>query len=362
MKKTENSGIVFDIQKFTVHDGPGIRTNIFFKGCPLRCLWCSNPEGLKSKPQVGVYSNRCIGVDKCGLCLRVCPKVEEGALVIKDNRIDHINRKVCTDCLLCAEECPSQGTLKIWGREMSVPEVLEVVLADREFYEKSGGGITLSGGEVFLQWAFARELLEACKTEGINTCVESALHCDPDLLDIVYPQVDLVITDIKHMNPQTHKTLTGIGNQRILDNIKKTATMGLPLVIRVPVVPDHNNDEANLRATAEFITSNLGNQIKQVQLLPYRELGVDKYEALGMAYPMADFTPPERGIWEADIHHLVEVMQEYGVPAVAGTTKRYDLSLSKKQATLVPQLGAGPGRGGYKRLPVDHRDRPEYPL
>ena len=269
-------------------------------------------------------SNRCIGIDKCNLCLRLCPKIDEGALVIKDNRIDHINREICTNCLRCAEECPSQGTLKIWGREMSVPEVLEVVLADREFYKKSGGGITLSGGEVFLQWAFARELLEACKTEGINTCVESALHCNPNLLDIVYPQVDLVITDIKHMDSEIHKTLTGVGNTRILGNIMKTADMGLPLVIRVPVVPEHNNSEVNLRATAQFIATHLGNQVKQVQLLPYRELGLDKYEALGMAYPMTDFTPPEQSVWEADIHHLVEVVQEYGVPAVAGTTKKYN--------------------------------------
>ncbi|MEA1923570.1 MAG: glycyl-radical enzyme activating protein [Pseudomonadota bacterium] len=325
MKKTGNSGVVFDIQKFTVHDGPGIRTNVFLKGCPLRCLWCSNPEGLKSKPQVGVYSKRCIGIDKCGLCLRVCPKAEEGALVIKDNRIDHINRNVCTSCLRCAEECPSQGTLKVWGREMSVSEVLEVVRADREFYEKSGGGITLSGGEVFLQTAFARELLEACKSEGINTCVESALHCDPNLLDIIYPQVDLVITDIKHMDSDVHKTLTGVGNTRILRNIMKTADMGLPLVIRVPVVAEHNNSEDNLRATAQFIATHLGNQVKQVQLLPYRELGLDKYEALGMTYPMADFTPPERSIWEENILHLLEIMQEYGIPAVAGTTKKYDI-------------------------------------
>ncbi len=325
MTDSGNSGIIFDIQKFTVHDGPGIRTNVFLKGCPLRCLWCSNPEGLKSKPQVGVYSNRCIGIDKCGLCLRVCPRIEEGALVIKDNRIDHINRNVCTDCLLCAEECPSQGTLKIWGRKMSVAEVLKIVLEDVEFYEKSGGGITLSGGEVFKQAAFARELLAACKAEGINTCVESALHCDSGLLDMVYPQVDMVITDIKHMDSDIHKKLTGVGNTQILDNIIKTASMGLPMVIRVPVVAAHNNSEDNLRATAQFIASNLGSQVRQVQLLPYRELGVDKYKALDMDYPMADFTPPERSVWEADIRHLVEVMQEYGVPAVAGTTKKYDI-------------------------------------
>ncbi len=325
MKQSGNTGIIFDVQKFTVHDGPGIRTNIFLKGCPLRCLWCSNPEGLKSGPQVGVYANRCIGIDKCGLCFRACPEIDNGALVIKDNRIDHINREVCTDCLRCAEECPSQGTLKVWGREMSVAEVLEIILADQEFYEKSGGGVTLSGGEVFLQAAFARELLEACKTSGINTCVESALHCDSNLLDMVYPQVDLVITDIKHMDSEIHKKLTGVGNQRILNNIKKTADFGLPLVIRIPVVAEYNNDEANIRNTAEFIASCLGSQVKQVQLLPFRELGLDKYQALGMEYPMSDFIPSERSVWEANLLHLAGIMQEYGVPAVAGTTQKYDL-------------------------------------
>ncbi|HZK44455.1 MAG TPA: glycyl-radical enzyme activating protein [Syntrophomonadaceae bacterium] len=313
-------GNIFNIQKFTIHDGPGIRTELFFKGCPLRCKWCSNPESLKLKQEVGVTAIRCIGVDKCNLCIEACP-LGEAAFVIDNNIITGINREVCTDCLECVEACPSNA-LKIWGREMNVEEVMKVLLEDREFYQKSGGGITLSGGEVLLQWQFVLELLKECKKASLHTCVETAMHCQPEILDQIYPYVDLVITDIKHMDAEKHREYTGVRNDLILRNIKKTVQMGMPLVIRIPVVPGHNNDEKNIRATAQFIADELGNRVKQVQLLPYRQLGEEKYKSIGMPYPMGTFEVPERRVWEENIRHLVEVMQEYGVPAVAGTTEK----------------------------------------
>ena len=322
--KKSSKGLVFNIQRFTVHDGPGIRTEVFLKGCPLKCRWCSNPEGIKPFREVGVYSDRCLGIDKCGLCLEACPKAEEGALIVAENKIVGLERSVCDGCQACAEVCPSPNTMKIWGREMTVSDVVDVILADCDFYERSGGGVTLSGGEVFFQWKFALEILKECKLHKLHTCVESTLHCKSDLLEEAYPWVDLVITDIKHMDPSIHKELTGITNQLILKNIKKTAQLDVPLVIRIPVVAENNNSEKNIRSTAEFIEKELKNNVTQVQLIPFRELGVDKYKSLGLEYPMHYFQPPKREDWEKNIKHLVALMKSYGVPAVAGTSSKIE--------------------------------------
>jgi len=314
-------GVVFNIQRYTLHDGPGIRTEVFFKGCTLHCRWCSNPEGINAEIEVGVFKNRCIGIDRCGYCLSACPQSRDGIFIVEDNKIAGIDRKKCTKCCKCAEACPSNA-LKTWGEKMSVPDVMKVILADRAFYEKSGGGATLSGGEVLMQWEFARALLKACKKNSLHTCMESSLHYRTDVLEHIYPYVDLVITDIKHMNSTRHKQFTGAGNELILKNIKRTVEFNMPLVIRIPVVPDHNNNEENIRATAEFIVRELNSCVNQVQVLPYRQLGMEKYTSLGIDYYMANFTPVERSIREQNIRYLVEVMKSYGVPAVAGTTNK----------------------------------------
>lgn len=277
----EIEGTVFNIQRYTIHDGPGIRTEVFFKGCLLRCKWCSNPESYNSELELGVYSNRCIGVNKCGYCFSVCPLSQEHVILVKDNIVTGINRDKCTNCNKCAEACPADA-LMIWGRKMTVSALLKVILADREFYEKSGGGVTLSGGEVLMQWEFARELLEQCKIKRLHTCIESSLQCRTEILEKIYPFVDLVITDIKHMDSGQHYLMTGVGNELILKNIKRTIELDMPLVIRIPVVPEHNNSEENIKATAQFIAKELTNQVKQVQLLPYRQLGTEKYKSLGL--------------------------------------------------------------------------------
>ena len=318
--REETEATIFNIQRFTIHDGPGIRTEVFFKGCPLRCKWCSNPESFKIKQEVGVTASRCIGVDKCGYCTKVCSAVQE-ALVVEDNQVIAINREACTDCLKCVEACPSNA-LKVWGQKMTVKDVMKVILLDREFYLKSGGGVSLSGGEVLNQWQFALELLKECKKARLHTCVETAMHCKTEILDQIYPYVDLIITDIKHMNAGKHREFTGVSNELILQNIKKTASMGMSMVIRIPVVPGHNNDEENIRATARFIADELNNRVKQVQLLPYRPLGEEKYKSLGIEYPMGNFNVPERRVWEGNILHLVGIMKEYDVPVVAGTTAK----------------------------------------
>jgi pyruvate formate lyase activating enzyme len=317
--------LVSSIQKYTIHDGPGIRTEIFFTGCTMRCLWCSNPETIAPKAQIGVYPDKCVSLEKCGACVKVCPQGGQ-PLGFKDGVIQADGMlDACTGCFRCTDTCPSRA-LKRWGELMTVEELMKVILEDRNLYRKSGGGVTLSGGEVLLQWEFAALLLEACKKAGINTCVETALNCPSEHMEAVYPFADLVITDIKHMDTTKHRACTGAGNELVLNNIRRTADLGKPLVIRTPVVPGYNNDEANIRATGAFIRDQLDGKIVQYQLLPYRKLGLEKYEALGMPYPMGEYDPPERSIRERELLRYADMLvSEYGIPAVAGTGKKLEL-------------------------------------
>ncbi len=314
-------GCVFNIQRYTIHDGPGIRTEVFLKGCPLNCRWCSNPESIRLQPVVGVYSSRCIGADKCGYCLKECPRAAEGALIREGAVITGINRDVCTDCLKCAEACPSNA-LMVWGKKYTTGNLMKTIMADSDFYKKSGGGVTLSGGEPLVQWRFAMALFSECKRNGIHTCLESSLHVRPEILEQLYTSADMIITDIKHMDPAKHREYTGAGNELILSNIVKTAQEGKPLIIRVPVVPEHNNDEENMHATARFIIEKLNNRVTQVQLLPYRQLGAEKYKSLGREYPMEYLVPPERSVWEMNIKYLAELLASYGIAASAGATAK----------------------------------------
>ena len=319
--KNRIKGYVFNIQRFTIHDGPGIRTEIFLKGCPLHCKWCSNPESLKAYPQVGVYASRCIGIEVCGQCLSSCPLGNEQIFSIQEGKISGINRDICIDCLKCTDVCPANA-LMVWGKTYSVDDIIDVVMSDIEFYENSGGGVTLSGGDPLIQWKFTRAILKECKRRGIHTCMETELAIHPGILAKVAPYADLIITDIKHMDPGKHKEYTGVDNVRILENILSLAKKGKHLIIRIPVVPGHNDSRENIEATARFIRDKLDNQVTQVQLLPYRQLGVEKYESLGLCYGMDGFQTTERKVWEENILSLVEVMKSYGVPAVAGSSSK----------------------------------------
>ena len=320
MNKTQ--GIVFNIQRYTIHDGPGIRTEVFLKGCPMHCKWCSNPESIDPRQELGLYPTKCIGLDKCGLCVKACPLGDKTPLSFSDNKIVSIDRNRCTRCLACAKTC-YLNAIKVWGTVMSVDEAIKQILADRDFYQKSGGGVTLSGGEVTVQWKFSLEILKESKKQHVHTCVETGMHCSPEILAKFYPYTDLMITDIKHMDPEIHRKYTGQDNTRILRNIEKTVNAGVPLIIRIPIIPGVNNDEDNIRKTAEFIANKLHNKVVQVQLLPYRKMGTEKYASLEQEYPMGDgYEMPPREVWEKNILGLTEVMKSYGVPAVAGASSK----------------------------------------
>jgi len=310
-------GNIFNIQRFTVHDGPGIRTEIFMKGCVLRCKWCSNPESFAVHSELGVYPSKCVGEKVCGACVKACPQSDRSALNFSEDKIVSINRAVCDNCMLCYDACPSDA-LKIWGVEMEVEEVMRVVLADRNFYTRSGGGVTLSGGESMLQAEFAAAILKRCVEEGIHTCVESAFHVPPKNLDLVQPYTDMFITDIKHMDSKVHEEFTGVGNELIHKNIIRMAASGKPLLLRLPIIPDVNDQEEHIDKVSDFIMDNVKGLVAQVQFLRFRRLGEEKYKSLGLKYRMEEINP-ERENYEAHIRGLVARMAARGIPAVAGT-------------------------------------------
>ncbi len=314
---SEIKGTVFNVQRYTVHDGPGIRTELFLKGCPLRCEWCGNPESFVKKRQIALYKSKCIGIEKCGDCIKVCPKKDESAFVIEDDKIVAINKNVCDDCLLCYNECPSDA-LKIWGEHMTVEEAMHIIRKDKEFYSKNNGGVTISGGEALLQPKFVTEVFKKCQEENIHTCLETALHVKSEILDDVMPYTDMVITDIKHMDSEIHKKFVGVGNEEVLKNIKKLVTYNKPIILRIPVIPNFNDSVKQINDIGDFILNELNNKIIQVQLLRYRPLGIEKYEGLNMEYKME--VTKERASFEEEIQNFVEMLKEKNIKAFAGAS------------------------------------------
>lgn len=298
---TSIKGRVFNIQRYSLHDGTGIRTLVFLKGCPLRCLWCSNPESQKGIPELGFIASRCTGVaGACGgACLSVCPAA--GMHLGKDGK-PIIDRQVCDACGVCAKACP-EDALKVVGRDMSVDEVLTEVEKDRPFYRKSGGGVTIGGGEPLLQYRFTADLLEAAHGVYLHTALETCGFAPWEHFELVLKHVDLLHIDLKHMDPIRHRELTGQSNELILANLRRIPSVKSPqdVIVRFPVIPGCNDSVENIRDMTEFV---MGLGFKQLELIPYHRMGISKYAQYGMVYPLPECESPS----ESDMARLREIV------------------------------------------------------
>ena len=277
----QTRGLVFDIQRYSIHDGPGIRTLVFLKGCPLRCEWCCNPESQRNTPEIEFRSSLC---QQCGQCLLVCPRGAVNPDLSVADTAAKIDRELCDACGRCVAGCPT-GALRLVGRWYTVAEMLAEVLRDAAFYRRSGGGVTLSGGEPLAQAAFAAELLRACYEHNVGTAVETSGLVGWPAFERVLPWTDLVLFDLKHTDDATHRQLTGVSNRLILDNLRRLRAVGVEVILRLPLIPPLNTSAENLAATAD-LAAELG--IRQVHLMPFHQLGKDKYRRLGQEYALAE--------------------------------------------------------------------------
>ena len=274
---------VFNVQRFSLGDGPGIRTTVFMKGCPLNCLWCHNPESKNAYPELMLYPDKCIG---CGSCLKVCPK---GLHTIGEQGEHLIDREKCARCFACSESCV--GALEAAGKEMSVEEVLTEVLKDNAFYLNSGGGMTLSGGEPLMHFDFSLALLQSAKERGLHTCIETCGYAPWEHIEALIPYVDIFRWDVKEIDPARHKEYTGVSNERILENLRKLSAAGAEIVLRCPIIPGLNDRKEHLSGIAALAEELSG--VTRVDVEPYHPLGQGKSEALGRDYPLSHLSFPE---------------------------------------------------------------------
>ncbi|MBM3744391.1 MAG: glycyl-radical enzyme activating protein [Acidobacteria bacterium] len=291
----EPSGLVFNILRFCLHDGPGIRTTVFLKGCPLSCWWCHNPEGQSSEPELLYYAARC---RRCGACVEVCPQAE---VAQRDGVVEP--SPLCERCGACVEVCVA-GARELAGRPMSVSDVLREVERDLVFFEESGGGVTLSGGEPLQHPDFTVALLDACRARGVHTVLETCGMASREALLNAARRADLVLYDLKVLDPRKHREYTGSPNDAILGNLEALAGSGHPPVVRLPLIPGLNDGEADLREYAGFL-ARLG--IRRVDVLPYHRIGIDKYRRLGRPYHL-----PETATADAEANRAVAAQFQIG--------------------------------------------------
>jgi pyruvate formate lyase activating enzyme len=277
------NGILSDIKRMSVHDGPGIRTTLFLKGCPLRCLWCHNPENLTAAPSLSFTEKLCVG---CGACAEACPQGVHSF----ENGVHHIEYDACKHCRNCVDEC-LPGALKLYGRSASAKETAKLLLEDADFYLQSGGGVTFSGGEPLLQSGFLREVMQILKEHDVHIAVDTCGAVAWSAFEDVLPYTNLFLYDLKHPDTQLHWKGTGAGNEQILENLEHLADLGVPVEIRTPVIPGYNDAEETLLQIAAILKKY--QNITCWRLLPYHSMAKGKYEALGRAYLMPDTQMPD---------------------------------------------------------------------
>ncbi len=313
MSRPDGKGMVFDIQRFSLHDGPGIRTAVFFKGCPLRCPWCQNPESWEKAPQLMYNENRCL---LCGKCKEACSLGAVQFAGGQGNDRAHFQRDFCRRCesFNCVNTC-SGGALRVAGYWMEAKEVVREARKDAPFYENSGGGVTLTGGEPLFQPRFAREILKGCQDEGIHTAVETCGLAAEESFKDLFPFLDLVLYDLKILDPEKHYQVTGCDNALIRENARSVIRAGKPVCFRVPLVPWFTDGEDNL--------ASIGNFLKEegfdgpVELLPYHQFGLNKFFQLGMEPPEGEIVEPAR----ERVTKAKTVLQSLGLQCVVGNEK-----------------------------------------
>ncbi|MCB6201989.1 glycyl-radical enzyme activating protein [Extibacter muris] len=293
------TGIITDIQRYSVHDGPGIRTLIFFKGCPLRCRWCQNPETWHVRPELMIYPDSCIG---CGLCSTSCPTQAAHGV--------RTDRGMCRECGLCAQVCPSQAR-KMAGRGYTVEEVVDIVIRDKVFYDRTGGGVTLSGGEPLHQSSFAGHLLDTFRELAIHTAIETCGYGSEDTFVQLAGKTDCILFDVKHMDEDIHKKYTGVSNRRILGNIRKAGRMGRNIIIRIPLIPGVNDTAANIGQVCA-LADEVG--AEEIHLLPFHQAGEEKWSALGRCYTFEHRRLLER----EEIEAARALIESKGIPVDVG--------------------------------------------
>jgi len=299
----KKKGLIFNIQRFSVHDGPGIRTTVFMKGCPLRCLWCSNPESQDFSPSLMVRDIQCKG---CGACVKACP---QQAITLTQEAGRKIHREQCNQCLLCTQAC-LYHSLNVCGEYMEPGEVLEEVLKDRTFYRNSDGGMTVSGGEALSQSEFVIHLLEECKREGLHAALDTSGYGRWEELEALLPLVDLLLFDLKHLDSSEHQRTTGVGNEIILENLEKASKI-TPVWLRIPLIAGFNDSEDHIEKIAS-----LGKErgAQKISFLPYHEGGKTKNEQLGRPDQLSEFKAPS----DKHIQKLKGIVERKGLRVTIG--------------------------------------------